>query len=415
MADYLFEGIIIEILHRLPVKALLRCTAVCKSWHSLITSAEFISSHLKFAASRRKVAPSLLLRRCIKNSERYELYSDSESFTRYAAFEFPFKSMNPFFTIVGSCNGLLCLSDDRVYYMNTIILWNPCIKKSVLLPKPNMIYGSYGSFTQCLGFGFDPVGDDYKVVRITYVDLASKPQIEVYKLSSGVWQDMSYLALEYVVYTRSRHVYLNGAAHWTAGYMDSHDVVVLFDMSREVFRTMILPVRVVGNDPLSSHDLGVYRGCLALALWKVSGAEPRLCVWVMQEYGVEESWTKNFNFDFSSIGNGFVRPLWIRKQGGVVVVWKDGRLVSCDREGEVEDLGVRGSRSDTYQRSLHVDSYMSSLVLLERGSDYSDTTTGSSLPTLQTDDGDNVGSSSGSDREHESGSVCSHNVEVCYR
>lgn len=107
-----------------------------------------------------------------------------------------------------------------------------------------------------------------------------------------------------------------------------------------------------------------------------------------------------------------MRPLWIRKQGAVVVVWQDGRLISYDREGEVEDLGVRGSRSDTYQRSLHVDNYMSSLVLLERGSDYSDATTGSSLPTLQTDDGDNVGSSSGSDHERESRSVCIRDVEV---
>ncbi|XP_057792326.1 F-box/kelch-repeat protein At3g23880-like [Salvia miltiorrhiza] len=399
MADYFFEEIIINILHRLPVKTLLRCTAVCKSWHSLITSREFTSSHLKFA---QKVAPSLLLRRCIKSSERYELYSDDESFARFAAFQFPFRSMNSFFTIVGSCNGLLCLSDDRVYFMNTIVLWNPSVKKSVLLPKPNMIYNSHGSFLQYLGFGFDPVGSDYKVVRITYVDLATHPQIEVYKLSSGVWHDMSCLELDSVLCSRARPVYVNGASHWLARYLDLHDVIVSFDMSLEVFSTMMLPALRVSDDELRSRDLAVYMDCLALTLWSVSGAEQCFCVWVMNQYGVEKSWTKTFCFDFSSFGNEFVRPLWIRKQGEVVVVCQDGRLVSCDRGGGVvRDVGVRGHRSDTYQRSLDVDTFVCSLVLMERGRCSSDVATGNSLHSLQTDDGDNVGSSGS---EHEKGS-----------
>lgn len=403
MADYLYEGIIINILHRLPVKTLLRCTSVCKSWYSLITSPEFISSHLKFAAADKKRAPFLLLRRCIGDSERYELYSDNESFTQRATLEFPFRSINSFLTIVGSCNGLLCLSDDRVYYMHTIILWNPCLKKSVLLPKPNLIYNSYGTFTQSLGFGFDHVSSDYKVVRITYVDFARHPQVELYKLSTGVWQDMSYLELDYVVYNRSRQAYVNGATHWVANYMDFYDLIVLFDMCHEVFKTMMLPVSLVNNDPMRSKDLVVYRESLALILWNVSGAEPSCCVWVMQEYGVEDSWTKNFSIDFGNFGNGFMRPLWVRKHGEVMIVWQDGCLISYDPDGgEVKGLGVHGSRSEEYRRSLHVDSYVNSLVLLERGPYFSDAVTCNKLPTLQTNDCDYVGSC-GSDYKHSHG------------
>lgn len=321
--------------------------------------------------------------------------------------------MNAFFTTVGSCNGLLCLSDDRVYFMNTIILWNPSIKKSVLLPKPNMIYGSYGSFIQCLGFGFDPVGNDYKVVRITSVDLVDKPQIEIYKLSSGVWQDVSSLELGCVIYNRGRQIYVNVASHWLARCSDLYDVIVLFDMSLEVFRTMMLPVQLGSDDPLKSHDLMLYKSSLALTLWNVSGAEPCFCVYVMEEYGAEKSWTRKFCFDSSSIGSEFVRPLWIRKRGGVVAIWKDGRLYSHDEEGgEAEDLGVRGYRSDTYQRSLHVDSFVCSLVLLERGPYSSDAATGNNLQTLQTGDGDNVGSS-GSEYENGSESINKQNVEEC--
>ncbi|KAK6134423.1 hypothetical protein DH2020_031855 [Rehmannia glutinosa] len=228
MADYLCEGIIINILHRLPVKTLLRCTSVCKSWYSLITAPEFISSHLKFAAA----SPFLLLRRCIRNSEGYDLFSDDELLTPHAKLEFPFRSINSFLTIVGSCNGVLCLSDDRVYYMHTIILWNPCVKKSIILPKPNPIYNSYGTFAQSLGFGFDPVSSDYKVV----------------------------------------------------------------------FGEMPLPVSLVNNDLMRSKDLVVYMESLALILWNMNGAEPCFCVWVMKEYGVQESWIKHFSFDFHDFG-----------------------------------------------------------------------------------------------------------------
>ncbi|KAG6407107.1 hypothetical protein SASPL_130089 [Salvia splendens] len=410
MADYFLEDIVINILHRLPVKALLRCTAVSKSWRSLITSPEFTASHLQFASSSQQVAPSLLLRRCIKSSERYELYSDDESpFTRITAFQCPFKSMNSFFTIVGSCNGLLCLSDDRIYLMNTIVLWNPSVRRSVLLPKPNLIYNSYGSFTQYLGFGFDSVSSDYKVVRITYVDVAVNPQIEVYKLSSGVWKDLSCCVELVPVICSRRQEYVNGASHWIARYMDSYDVVVAFDMCLEVFRTMKFPVLHGSDGQFRGRDLAVYMDCLALTLWSVSGAELCFSVWVMQEYGVEKSWTKKLCFDFfTSIGSEFLRPLWIRKQGEAVVVCQEGRMVCVDQEGgRVKDVGVRGHRSDTYQWSLDMHSFVCSLVLLERNCCY--TSDASGLISLQSDDGDSAGSS-GSEYEKRSASVSKHRL-----
>ncbi|KAL8512606.1 hypothetical protein ACS0TY_018917 [Phlomoides rotata] len=275
--------------------------------------------------------------------------------------------MNSFFTIVGSCNGLICLSDDRVYYMNTIILWNPSIRKSVFLPKPNLIYNSFGTFTQCLGFGFDCVGNDYKVVRITYLDFVGNPQIEVYRLRTGEWEDMSHLGLDdYVVYNRCRQVFTNGATHWIAHRsMDNFNSIVFFEMCNEVFGTLMLPMSLVSNDLTRGSDLVVFRGYVGLISW---GSEHNFCVWVMQEYGVGESWSRILSFDLGDLGGGFVRGLWVRRNGGVITVWEDGHLMCYyDGDDEVEDVGVGGSRSEEYRRSIHVDSYVSSLVLLENG------------------------------------------------
>lgn len=284
--------------------------------------------------------------------------------------------------------------------MHTIILWNPCIKKSVLLPKPDPNYSPYSSFIQSLGFGFDPVGGDYKVVRITYVDQL-KPQMELYKLSTGVWRDISHLALDCVIYNRSRQAYVNGATHWIARCCtDFCDWIVLFDMSNDVFRKMMLPVSLVNDDDdgaLRSKDLVVFMDSLALIACDFSRAEPKCCVWVMKEYGVEESWSKHLCFDSQDFGGRFIRPLWVRKCGEVVITgWKDGDLYSYYPNGaEVKDLGVHGSRSEDYGRSIRVDGYTKSLVLLERGPYSYDALTCTKLPNLQAYDHRNSMSSCG--------------------
>ncbi|CAI9784365.1 unnamed protein product [Fraxinus pennsylvanica] len=385
MSDFLPEGITINILKRLPIKPLICCMCVSRSWYTLITSPEFIATHLNFAIASNEGSPLLLLRRCIKKTERYDLYCDNLLFDRHFTLDFPFRSINPFFTIIGSCNGLLCLSDDRVFYMNTIIIWNPCVKKSVLLPKPNMVYNSYGSFMQSFGFGFDPISKDYKVVRITYTDFNGRlPQIELYRLSMGVWEDISHLALKYIIHNRSRQIYINGVTHWIARYLDGNDLILSFDMRDEVFGEMILPARLAKDDSQKCKELVIFRESLALVMCDESRVE--YCVWVMKEYGDVESWTKPFNVNLQDFGRGFMKPLWVRKDGEVLMVTKDGCLVSCDSGAQVNYLDVPSCRSEEYLCSVHVDSFLKSVALLEKGPDFSDAITFSKLPSLQNDD-----------------------------
>ncbi|PIM97243.1 hypothetical protein CDL12_30288 [Handroanthus impetiginosus] len=244
----------------------------------------------------------------------------------------------------------------------------------------------------CLGFGFDPITGDYKMVRITYVDCGREhPQVEIYRLRTGVWQDLSHLEFDHVIYNKSRQAYVNGAIHWIACCTNCYDLIVLFDTYYEVFRNMMLPVGLMNNDASTSKDLVVYNESLALILWNVSGAEPSFCVWVMNEYGVEESWSKHFSFDFHEFGGGSMRPLWVGRHGEVIVVWQDGRLVSYDHDGvEVKDIGVHGSSSEDYRRSIHVDCYMESLVLLKGAHCFPDAVTCYNLPTLHANISDSV-------------------------
>ncbi|PIN23463.1 hypothetical protein CDL12_03808 [Handroanthus impetiginosus] len=292
---------------RLPVKTL-RCTNVCKLWYSLITSPEFIYFHLNFAADSKNLAPNFLLLK-------------------------------------------------RLYYVHTIIMQNPFIRRSIILQKPNLIYNSYGTFVQSLGFGFR---------RITNVDCAREhPQVELYKLSTGVWQDLSHLALDSI--------------HWISCCKNCYDLIVLFNIYYEVFRSMKFPWwgPPHGMDP---NNLVMYKESLALMSWNVSGPKPSFCIWVMNEYGIGESWSKHFSFDSHVFGVGFMRPLRVV---GLL------HSVSYDDNGvEVKDLGIHGSSYEDYRRSIHVDSYQESFVLLEGNRCFFYTVTCYKLPTLHTNNSD---------------------------
>ncbi|KAI8008747.1 F-box/kelch-repeat protein [Camellia lanceoleosa] len=129
MSDYLPEEVLIEILSRLPVKSLLRFTCVSKPWRSLITSPSFINTHLNKSTNNTLTHLLLLRYTCLNpNQEHYSLHFDNKTFNRYAQFISPFKT-HFYFRVVGTCNGLVCLSDDRFGDKHNIILWNPMIRK----------------------------------------------------------------------------------------------------------------------------------------------------------------------------------------------------------------------------------------------------------------------------------------------
>lgn len=65
-------------------------------------------------------------------------------------------------------------------------------------------------------------------------------------------------------------------------------MIVAFNFSDEIFREVPLPASLNGCEILE-HRVAVARGCLSLVdRWICN----RIEVWMMEEYGVGESWTK---------------------------------------------------------------------------------------------------------------------------
>ncbi|XP_009599278.1 F-box/kelch-repeat protein At3g06240-like [Nicotiana tomentosiformis] len=260
-----------------------------------------------------------------------------------------------------------------------------------------------------LGFGFDSVTNDYKVVRIAHtchnIKLGS-PNVELYKLSTGVWEDITLVAPFYDILPRvPARVYVNGACHWVAskgkgahksGGKCKH-VIVLFDMYDEMFREIMLPASLVEKPWFYDFEFALFESqesfCLAHGL--VDG-ETTIDIWIMKGNGDPKSysWVKQFSIcrgiKFSVVADEFFsmlygdsvpdehqvthylfQPMASRKNGEILWTAYHPFLVSYDLEvKKMNCLCIYSTDCEPFDNALYVNTYKESLVLLDKRTDY---------------------------------------------
>ncbi|GMY35329.1 F-box protein CPR1 [Fagus crenata] len=353
------DEVILEILSRLPVKPLLCFRCVSKPWLALIDSPQFIKLHLKQSV-KTTTNLSLIL------SGGYLYSSDFDSLDTAIELDHPLKTPHYKTEIVGSCNGLLCLSNTK----EDVALWNPSTRKYKKLPVTTLEFAPDGyDFCQYTvsGFGYDETSDDYKVVRSVRLYLPdNKPSgSEVYSLKNDSWRrlpDYPYI----LRYKRAFAMLVSGALHWlvtSKAESDRTNLILAFDLGIEEYRLVPHPDI---SDIISLMNVGVLGGCLTIYC---SHPFSRLDVWVMKDYGVKESWTKLFTImqPFSISSFKYERPVAYSKSGGEVLLEqfrmedKNQRLVWYDLKNnkKVKNVKIQGAPD-----KFHADICWGSLVPL---------------------------------------------------
>ncbi|TYI12900.1 hypothetical protein E1A91_A08G021800v1 [Gossypium mustelinum] len=281
-------------------------------WCSSIDNPDFIKHHLSHSL-KTNTNHSLLLRHC-----------------GYHFFSVNYDSLKTTQTlkILGSCNGLLALENDN----QRIFLWNQSTRKSQVLPSTEI---GLAGFT-CYGFGYDPISDDYKVVRMLN-------------------KRFGFLA--------------NNAIHWR-GFktpQSGKESLAGFDLASEEFRSVELPDFCL-DEPFW-FGIEALGGYLCLSAVHSELGDIVADVWIMKEYGVKESWIKLISWNQPHYIPSVVVPLAFSKNGKKVLfnigykwfsfgerdkfVWYD---VGSER---VENVETRGLPS-----KLDVHLYVESLVPL---------------------------------------------------
>jgi F-box interacting protein len=377
MSCYLPEEIAVETLQRLPVKSLIRFRGVCKSWNSLITSLPFIDSHRRQSIRNNKSNTLLIFKydtykpngAC--RNDQYRLFQHNEY--QMKSGHYLMKSSSYDHKLIGSDNGLICFSEGN----DSIFLWNPSIRKIVNLPEPFITGMTHFVYDET--FGFDPRTNDYKMVRISIPkhrspkeddELLLRKLVEVYSLNTGSWKRFSAPLPPSVVLENwlKPKACLNGSVHFAARDLNFGASVCAFDLRDEVFR-QIFPKNMVRLGYVVNVQTCIVSGSLALLSYNDrrnnSMRWERCCsIWVMKEYGVIDSWVKQFTIEIA--GSNWHALGFTKNSQIILETGKRGsrELSSYDPETQqATKLGIYGK-----EHKLCVGTCRENLVLLDKTS-----------------------------------------------
>ncbi|KAA8548018.1 hypothetical protein F0562_004447 [Nyssa sinensis] len=357
------EDVMIDILSRLPVKSLMRFRSVCKKWYALIRNPSFITKHCDHNNSGRGV----VVYHYNYVMEKYDFAQLDENLTVphvYQDYDYPEHNI----TLLGSFHGIICI----FHWFPHLALWNPATREIRLLPTDHHNFPPhFFNFSHNIGFGLDPLTNDYKVIwmRLFWdekIDTIHHPTFaSVYTLSTDSWRHLE------VVLPSNRRVfgrravrnsmgntYLNGVYYWatyaddgTYTYPDQNYMILSFDMSNEIFGEMPGPPDIC--ESLHEYaELTMYNGFIAMLIWCPNAVEKYFYIWVMKEEGL---WTKELTIGplqgvRSPLGFWKIDELFLENSTSQLVLYNLGTQ-------EFVNLGFRGKEDN-----LEVLFYKESLV-----------------------------------------------------
>ncbi|KAK9284316.1 hypothetical protein L1049_023487 [Liquidambar formosana] len=384
--------LLIEILSRLSVKTIFICRCVSKTWLNLLSTPPFAKHHFTRAhtcpllqnPSGKRLSRTLYLVELDRDSDLGDGsfgYSVNEKLD--TKFNCPkldeAKKMMPKCTrslglkldIVNSCNGLLCLRGPSCD--DPVVVYNPVAGDYITIPTPEKDNCMEKAVVS--GLGFSPKTNRYKVLRMLYFRRPSVGQrlyvhmAETHTVGSGEWRRIG--SCPFSLCRKSFPAFLNGALHWFRD--DYHpDFIVSFNFGDERFQTIQPPPPYfLANDQFgpkqssyrsyysfkSEISMGVLKGSLYLC---DSSSYGHFDIWVMKEYGVKESWFKEFKIN-TLLGRtwpaGLYQPIDFLENGDLLMYFKRNALISYDGV-EFKYFKIRETESK-FLAVAHIPSFVS--------------------------------------------------------
>ncbi|KAG8378378.1 hypothetical protein BUALT_Bualt08G0131300 [Buddleja alternifolia] len=351
--------IILEILTRVPAKATIYCKCVCKTWLGMISDPSFAALHFARARPGLVVHQSGMFKNFIKLVD-FEDEVDNHGFQYETMVKFNLSNLSTFpdanIVVDGSINGILFLRDVN-YKHEMLYICNPLTREYITLPKPEGVVRYPSVVTH--GFGISPISGEYKVVRIFH-ERELEPitssclgvpysECQVYILGTGKWRSIG--ECPFVYNSRSIGLFIEGNLHWLIQDLEGHELISCFDLENEVFQPF--PPPFPGRKIQGS--LGALRGCLCLC---DNSSEIDIDIWVMKEYGVEQSWSKDIVIKKipELIGPSFVtvHALKVFRDGNVLILWGDFfMLYYCSKSEVAREVDMDQPKGPNSIEAMH--------------------------------------------------------------
>ncbi|XAR55816.1 hypothetical protein NMG60_11036024 [Bertholletia excelsa] len=199
------------------------------------------------------------------------------------------------FSFVGSCNGLICI---RLSGCETcIILWNLATNEIRII---SVLFSVFPSVT--LGFGFNLVSEDYKLVKImaAQLPLAAHKVVQVWawRMSAKCWRELVNFPFPNFVdkavgaitgstiwNSLSMPVLIISVLYWVIFAIDfpaTDWIVVAFDLADEKFQQVPVPEDLDHLNGVSKLHLIELEDCLAMSASFSTAGINCFYIWVRQ-------------------------------------------------------------------------------------------------------------------------------------
>ncbi|XP_074264869.1 F-box/WD-40 repeat-containing protein 1-like [Silene latifolia] len=287
--NYLPPEIWTQILLSLPAKTLLKFRCVCKSWCSIIDDPDFIQ--LQFRLCKINSGNNQLLvalEGLWINRDKGCLLTVCHPETLQSTGLIFMKSDSYRYRMASSCNGLLLVVQHGSHIEWR--LWNPCIRKSFLLPTCPLDTCWYL-------LGFAPDSKDYKVAAFAFENSSGIPPrkilFAVYSLRDQLWtvKNLNITSMR-ELYSLSKAVFFRGAAYWLAenDYQRNEPTHLgSFDFDKENIDFLELPFTM--DETRFYRFLFLLGGSLAV----FSISQVTSSIWVLEQDNEKGPWTLWFS------------------------------------------------------------------------------------------------------------------------
>ncbi|XVE81979.1 hypothetical protein DITRI_Ditri15bG0110100 [Diplodiscus trichospermus] len=349
MSIFLNQDIKEEILSRLSVKSLLRFKCVSKSLNALISGPSFARLYLE-RASGTKILTS--------TPSGLKLLEYEACFGGEIRLDFPPKTQDRRVRIMGSCHGLVAVALESD---NGFFIWNPLTRDYKELPDPcfpspmeinkslDNGFVLWSEDTNFNGFGYDSSTDDYKlffsVQKSWWLppivnNFRSKTTASIFSLRKNSWRLIQSPPTYPLFFFHQNHsgCFVNGALNWLTGESRIGEILAL-DLKTERFSRLAVPNKE--NIKQIIMNMSVLDGKLCLRIYNNSDVDFEL--WVMEEYGVEQSWNKLLSIEDTGTYDFLHLPLCISQGKQVISINQEKELIRSgadDEESTIEKFRI---------------------------------------------------------------------------
>ncbi|WZZ00737.1 hypothetical protein YC2023_073065 [Brassica napus] len=269
----------IDILLRLPAKSIGRLRCVSKLWLTMTTTSSFVKSFSVHSSAR----PSLIF--CKNGEEKCVFYSFPHHHPRAEKYLHKEETGLPLSTITNennyiphqSIHGLIPFGN-----FECVIIWNPTLKQHVTLPQPKVSK----PFISLLGY--DPIGDQYKVLCMSLRNKGEDPQIFTMGPRES-WRTIIQDSPSHVILYKAIWRCINGVVY----YLAARDTIVSFDVRSEKFGVIQIPNM---GWRLRTLPCGFIRHRGRLALFSnTSSLLGRISLWILEDAEKHE-WSRKDSY-----------------------------------------------------------------------------------------------------------------------